>query len=263
MGKTFCEARIYNNNYKLVLIFIYVQSGINCVPFFSYDADPTNRMTFWALTVGGVFFFFAIYAANQPCMQRTCALSTLTKARWWLSRIILWKHTIEQIYWWQISTILVYSFHKNLDNCWCFFQVNDPHWSIIWNSCLVVSGSWYGSIRLLPTKRMWPNTGKLSDQLKPGICIISCNIWKNKKYTWSMSTLSHERSTTFLADYTLFRNRSFMLSWSSRHLFCVSLQWISKVWHVIFFPSFKRVHSHTDTSHRFLLSSTIAPCHHL
>ena len=82
MGKTFCEARIYNNNYKLVLIFIYVQSRINCVPFFSYDADPTHRMTFWALTVGGVFFFFAIYAANQPCMQRTCALSTLTKARW-------------------------------------------------------------------------------------------------------------------------------------------------------------------------------------
>ena len=191
-------------------------------------------MTFWALTVGGVFFFFAIYAANQPCMQRTCALSTLTKARWWLSRIILWKHTIEQIYWWQISTILVYSFHKNLDNYWCFFQVNDPHWSIIWNSCLVVSGSWHGSIRLLPTKRMWPNTGKLSDQLQPGICIISCNKWNNKKYAWSMSTLSHERSTTFLADHTLFRNGSVMLSWSSRRLFCLPLQWISKVWYVIF-----------------------------
>ena len=48
----------------------------------SLSTDPTARLTLWSTLFGGLFLGMGMLGANQPCMQRTCTLENLNKARW-------------------------------------------------------------------------------------------------------------------------------------------------------------------------------------
>ncbi|XP_076438939.1 sodium-coupled monocarboxylate transporter 1-like [Babylonia areolata] len=51
------------------------------IEFFDFNADPTQRHSFWSLIVGGMVGWTATYGCNQASVQRYCALPSLAKAK--------------------------------------------------------------------------------------------------------------------------------------------------------------------------------------
>ncbi|PVD36488.1 hypothetical protein C0Q70_03472 [Pomacea canaliculata] len=51
------------------------------IEFFDFNADPTQRHSFWSLIVGGMVGWTATYGCNQASVQRYCALPSLSKAK--------------------------------------------------------------------------------------------------------------------------------------------------------------------------------------
>ncbi|XP_048249755.1 sodium-coupled monocarboxylate transporter 1-like [Haliotis rufescens] len=59
------------------MIIIY---NVSTLCLCSFDFDPRERHSFWALVIGGTFTFCA-YSFDQSAIQRICALPTITGAR--------------------------------------------------------------------------------------------------------------------------------------------------------------------------------------
>nr|KAG5688219.1 hypothetical protein BaRGS_003118 [Batillaria attramentaria] len=51
------------------------------IHFFNFNADPTQRHSFWSLIVGGMIGWTATYGCNQASVQRFCSLPSLAGAR--------------------------------------------------------------------------------------------------------------------------------------------------------------------------------------
>lgn len=51
------------------------------IKFFDFNADPTQRHSFWSLIVGGMVGWTATYGCNQASVQRFCALPSLAGAK--------------------------------------------------------------------------------------------------------------------------------------------------------------------------------------
>ena len=56
--------------------------------FFSFNPDPTRRITFWTISFGTIFSALATFGVGQPTVQRYCALPTLRQAKLYVTLFI-------------------------------------------------------------------------------------------------------------------------------------------------------------------------------
>ncbi|XP_063977408.1 putative sodium-dependent multivitamin transporter [Diachasmimorpha longicaudata] len=60
---------------------IEVSSEGGRINFFNFHVDPTERHTFWSLSIGGTFFFLSLYATSQVQVQRMLTAKSIGDAR--------------------------------------------------------------------------------------------------------------------------------------------------------------------------------------
>lgn len=48
---------------------------------FSFNPDPTQRLSIWSLVIGGAFGLFPLWAVNQTAVQRFLAVKSNKEAK--------------------------------------------------------------------------------------------------------------------------------------------------------------------------------------